>query len=1588
MADIDLKPHLYNGASEAIFVGDQNGNEVAVISAEELYRLYYCFGSVADTSGFSFDVVLSVNGNLLDVSSISSVGSGNRWWYYYWNLTFQPGTYTLTMVIDPENKIAETNEDNNICTVTITVDGCSDYLMDTWWDQSGTFLGNSEVELNAYCPIEPGAGNHSVTGCCNTAAAQIFYYFAQNGNLFTLQLDEDDSNTVNPDITIDASAANAQRYGYLEFSEVNEKLYEFDVNSAEDVAALVFASGVIADSCYGEYVTSTYTSGIKEVFERAGFHGLKMDGVGSDLIDRNCILTDLGWETIKENIAAGKPVYTSIPNPAHAVVIDGYDAETDSVHINFGWGFWGNKEYIEEYECCNGSGWYTRAECADLKINGLLYNITPDTVAPGITINVSDPVDGSVTVSADFSDDVGVYETWYKIGGTSKWQEYTGAFSVTSNGVIYFKAVDKGKNSSVKNVTVDSIYELLDGHVVGSGETLNLSKKKNAVNTIINAGGRLNTNGGTATNTTVNLGGNLYVQSNGTAVEIRENGGFVFVESGADVTFAKNTIRGLEITETCTIHANTSAVGLKVDSKGTVQIYDGGVAEDTSLYYGFVNVYDGGVANYTNVYGSFSTTTLYVNGKTYYSGLVIYNGGSANYTTVGSIGCMIVDSGGSASTTTVDGTMYIYSGGNAGGVTVNAGGNLYIKAEGTATGIRENGGFVDVESGADVTFVSNTIRDFTVTEKTSVHAGTVTEDVSVILGELYIYGGGVANGTVLGTENDRGDMYVYAGGTARDTVVRNGLLRISSGAVHYGTLQISGNNAKVQCQSGGIINIDLTDRSADDGYFVTRVDGTPTYTITVSADQAFGEYKLIERSGEGQICTFIIGDGSTDFGTITVDRENRNDLNKVCYNGINYIVVYNENHFDLKVVEVAPPEKPIAVVSTTEPTNKSVTVTPEFAADSVNNEYSYDGQYWMNYSDGSDFKFYENSSIYFRATNANGDVSEVTECVINNIDIEKPVGSGKVKVTSSGNSFSLDWTGGFSDSGSGIKNYVVQIIDGADLRTVIQEFTVTGTSYSSTLVDGKYYFYVRALDHAGNLSDKVSGNTAISIETGAPGAPKDFSAECSKGKVTLQWGASEVFDVSRYEIQIASDAGFTDIVQTDDVYRKTTTAIDLDDSKYYIRIRAIDRSSNSSEWSDAVTVTVDTVAPILEISGNPDSWTCNDVVLTASANEGTIEYFDGTNWVVGNSMTVYENGEYTFRATDAAGNQSEKVVSVTKIDRKTAPDDLVVSGNILSWSGTVFAEKYFLELTSGNADGKLLFETEGTQVALYSSVQKSLGWQLSADGENWLSGENITVAAPESVRLVSDGDGNMDVFFASVSGSWNSFFDAIYQGGNSIEAAVALAGKNKITDVFAGSEDADILLLTDDACGDVLFLEDIYSAFGDEARLSQIDEIRAGAGDDIVDLTSFRFDFESDGVTVYGGAGNDTIWANHGSNLIFGDGGNDNIIGGSGNDIISGGAGNDTLHGGGGDDIFCFGSDWGIDTVEQLADGSVTLCFGEENGVWDESTLTYTSGENRVTVSGTADVTIIYGVLSGMDERVFADGCSENIFEKDKVTLA
>ena len=96
--------------------------------------------------------------------------------------------------------------------------------------------------------------------------------------------------------------------------------------------------------------------------------------------------------------------------------------------------------------------------------------------------------------------------------------------------------------------------------------------------------------------------------------------------------------------------------------------------------------------------------------------------------------------------------------------------------------------------------------------------------------------------------------------------------------------------------------------------------------------------------------------------------------------------------------------------------------------------------------------------------------------------------------------------------------------------------------------------------------------------------------------------------------------------------------------------------------------------------------------------------------------------------------------------------------------------------------------------------------------------------------------------------------------------------------------------------------------------------------------------------------------------------------------------------------MFAFCDNWGTDTVEQLAGGTVTLWFASESGtgVWDETSLTYTDGDNRVTVKGVTSATLKFGGAGNdadmfatlSDAGAFKEFTSQKIFEKSRNLLA
>ncbi len=498
-----------------------------------------------------------------------------------------------------------------------------------------------------------------------------------------------------------------------------------------------------------------------------------------------------------------------------------------------------------------------------------------------------------------------------------------------------------------------------------------------------------------------------------------------------------------------------------------------------------------------------------------------------------------------------------------------------------------------------------------------------------------------------------------------------------------------------------------------------------------------------------------------------------------------------------------------------------------------------------------------------------------------------------------------------------------------------------------------------------------AGNYYIGINSETPASfTMKFEADWTTGVDRLDWEQTKVNE--KYANGNGSASKATNLEAGS--YSGLVTY--KGDSDWY-RIYTEDYSKN------IVTVTGDNITV-----GEYDA--AGNCIQLADYTEGiyTLNNVDAWNFIVVEGTSLIDNNEVDVYSI-AISTQSN-ALAVVPFDLQ-----LTVDANKVSWVSA--ADSFNAELSKDGFASSLALSVETTSISTYGMSSGNYQWRVQPDGSSeWTASESFAAASnTQPQKYVASADDSTDVFFANAKGKWSSGYAAQHTGileyWSGTNEQVTLTGKNKLADIFEGSSDANILLLTDDVNGDALFVDDIYTALPgtvaeQQARIAKIDEIRAGNGDDIVDMTSQRFAYIGGGVTVFGGSGDDVIWANSGENTLFGDAGNDRIVGASGNDWIIGGSGDDYMHGGGGSDTFCFGGDWGNDTVEQLVDGSVTLWFESGSGNWDESTLTYTVGENSVTVSGvTADkIELKFGGIDDAPEGAFAEFASEKIFEDKK----
>lgn len=163
------------------------------------------------------------------------------------------------------------------------------------------------------------------------------------------------------------------------------------------------------------------------------------------------------------------------------------------------------------------------------------------------------------------------------------------------------------------------------------------------------------------------------------------------------------------------------------------------------------------------------------------------------------------------------------------------------------------------------------------------------------------------------------------------------------------------------------------------------------------------------------------------------------------------------------------------------------------------------------------------------------------------------------------------------------------------------------------------------------------------------------------------------------------------------------------------------------------------------------------------------------------------------------------------------------------------------------------------------------------NGNDWLSGGY-------GADIVNGGTGDDSLQFVA-DGTWA---DGIFTMNAFTGEMASLNGMNQSFDYLQGDIGNDTVVMTEG--NDALIANDVTSPSHPSAagiRVTDIEVFDAGAGNDVINLTSLSYSFGF--VTAFGGSGNDVIWSS--SN-------NDSLYGGSGNDWLNGGAGDDVMYGG------------------------------------------------------------------------------------------
>jgi len=328
---------------------------------------------------------------------------------------------------------------------------------------------------------------------------------------------------------------------------------------------------------------------------------------------------------------------------------------------------------------------------------------------------------------------------------------------------------------------------------------------------------------------------------------------------------------------------------------------------------------------------------------------------------------------------------------------------------------------------------------------------------------------------------------------------------------------------------------------------------------------------------------------------------------------------------------------------------------------------------------------------------------------------------------------------------------------------------------------------------------------------------------------------------------------------------------------------------------------------------------------------------------------------------DYANNQSLIIKIGTGGDQITLRSFFYSSNNFYKIETLKFADGSLISLGSGltlqgtNVAGETLYGTDYDDSLTGNSGNDSIYGNSGNDtltgglGNDYLHGGGY--ASGNDTFIFNLGDGQDTIVDESV-------VDQIVFGSGIVKEDILMeASGNNLVIKLANSTDQ----IT------------INSFLGSTSTAYKIETLKFSDGS-VINITQ--------GMTVTGSTGNDTIVGSPFPDTLSGDAGNDYIYGSDAADTITGGTGNDLLKGGNGADLYNFGTSYGTDVISEQSGTGDKLIFG--TGILSTGMAIARIGNDlRIVSQNNSDSITVNNFFSNSNYRTeyiqFADGTIFNL---------